>query len=42
MARVHYPEQMTAALMQPLIDASAKYQGFSTFPAREVIYASSR
>jgi NitT/TauT family transport system substrate-binding protein len=40
MARVHYPEQMTAALMQPLIDASAKYQGFSTFPAREVIYVS--
>ena len=26
MARVHYPEQMTAALMQPLIDASAKYR----------------
>jgi NitT/TauT family transport system substrate-binding protein len=42
MARVHYPEQMTPALMQPLIDTTAKYQGFSTFPAREVIYASPR
>jgi hypothetical protein len=29
-------------LMQPLIDASAKYQGFSSFPAQEVIYVPSR
>jgi NitT/TauT family transport system substrate-binding protein len=42
MARVHYPEQMTAALVQPLIDASAKYQGFASFPAQEVIYTPSR
>ena len=42
MARVRYAEQMTPALMQPLIDASAKYQGFNSFPAQEVIYVSSR
>jgi NitT/TauT family transport system substrate-binding protein len=42
MARVHFPEQMTPALMQPLIDASAKYQGFSSFPAQELIYVPAR
>ena len=38
MARSHYGEEMTAALMQPGIDTSAKYNGFATFPAAELIY----
>ena len=42
MARVHYAEQVTPALMQPLIDASAKYNGIKAFPAQELIYKPSR
>lgn len=42
MARVRYAEQMLPALMQPLIDVSAKYNKFSAFPAQEVIYAHPR
>ena len=38
MARNHYAEQLTPALMQPLIDAAAKYNGFKTFPAAELLY----
>lgn len=38
MARNHYAEQLTPALMQPLIDAAAKYNAFKTFPAQELIY----
>jgi len=38
MARNHYAEQLTPALMQPLIDAAAKYNGFKTFPAQELMY----
>jgi len=37
MARTHYAERLTPAVMQPLIDVSAKYNGFSTFPAEELI-----
>jgi len=33
MARSHYAEELTPAIMQPGIDASAKYNGFATFPA---------
>ena len=39
MTRVRYTEQMTPALMQPLIDVTAKYDGFATFPAQDLIYA---
>jgi NitT/TauT family transport system substrate-binding protein len=42
MARNRYGEQLTAALMQPLIDVSAKYNGFTAFPAQELIYTPSR
>jgi len=42
MARAHYGEQLTPALMQPLIDVTAKYNGFTAFPAQELIYAPSR
>jgi NitT/TauT family transport system substrate-binding protein len=37
MVRGHFAEQMTPALMQPLIDAAAKYNGFATFPAQELM-----
>ena len=42
MTRTRYAEQLTAALMQPLIDVAAKYNGFRTFPAQELIYTPSR
>jgi NitT/TauT family transport system substrate-binding protein len=42
MVRAHYAEQLTASVMQPLIDVSAKYNGFKTFPAQELIYTPSR
>ena len=37
MARSHYAEELTPALMQPGIDASAKYNGFPTFPASALL-----
>lgn len=43
MARARYAEQpLTPSLMQPLIDASAKYNDFSSFPAQELIYTPPR
>ena len=39
MARIHYADQLTPGLMQPLIDAAAKYAGFPTFPARDLMYS---
>jgi NitT/TauT family transport system substrate-binding protein len=39
MARAHYGEELAPALMQPLIDAAAKYNGFSPFPAQELLTA---
>ena len=38
MTRGRFAEQLGTASMQPLIDVSAKYNGFETFPARELIY----
>jgi len=38
MARTRFAELLTPNLMQPLIDVSAKYNGFDTFPAKELIY----
>jgi len=38
MTRSHYGEQLTQSLMQPLIDLTAKYGKFTTFPAEELIY----
>jgi NitT/TauT family transport system substrate-binding protein len=37
MVRGHFAEQMAPALMQPLIDAAAKYNGFAAFPAQELM-----
>jgi NitT/TauT family transport system substrate-binding protein len=37
MVRSHYAEEMTPALMQPGIDASAKYNNFPTFPASQLL-----
>lgn len=39
MARNHYAEELSASLMQPGIDASAKYNGFASFPASQVIFS---
>lgn len=39
MSRSRYSAQLTPALMQPLINISAKYNGFSPFPAQELIFA---
>jgi hypothetical protein len=41
MTRSHYAERLEPALLQPLIDVSAKYAKFNTFPAQELIYAPS-
>lgn len=38
MTRSVYADQLVPALMQPIIDVSAKYDGFTTFPAQELIY----
>jgi NitT/TauT family transport system substrate-binding protein len=38
MTRARFGEQLTPALMQPLIDVAAKFGGFSPFPARELIF----
>jgi NitT/TauT family transport system substrate-binding protein len=37
MARTRYGETLTPAVMQPLIDVSAKYNDFKAFPAQELI-----
>jgi NitT/TauT family transport system substrate-binding protein len=41
-ARVRFVENLTPALMQPIIDVSAKYNGFKSFPAQEIIYTRPR
>jgi NitT/TauT family transport system substrate-binding protein len=38
MTRSVYAEALTPASLQPLIDASAKYNGFAAFPAQEIIF----
>jgi len=42
MARGRYAEQLTPSVMQPGIDASAKYNNFTAFPASELIYSAPR
>lgn len=43
MTRTRFAEQpLTPSLIQPLIDASAKYNDFSRFPAQELIYTPPR
>lgn len=42
MIRAHYAEQMTPAVMQPLLDTAAKYNGFKPFPVQELIYKPAR
>jgi NitT/TauT family transport system substrate-binding protein len=42
MVRAHFADQLTPALMQPLIDVSAKYNGFARFPAEELLYTPPR
>lgn len=38
MERAQFAERLTAALIQPAIDVSAKYGGFAAFPADRLIY----
>ena len=38
MTRSRYAEQLTPALLQPVVDVSAKYNGFGRFPAQDLIY----
>jgi len=38
MTRARFGEQLTPALMQPLIDVAAKFGGFSAFPAQDLMY----
>ncbi|MGA2395808.1 MAG: ABC transporter substrate-binding protein [Candidatus Lustribacter sp.] len=38
MTRVRYANQLVPALMQPLVDVTARYGGFPTFPARELMF----
>jgi NitT/TauT family transport system substrate-binding protein len=40
--RVRFTDQLTPSMVQPLIDASAKYNGFKSFPAQDIIYAPGR
>ena len=42
MVRGHYAEELTPAIMQPGIDASAKYNGFTTFPASALLLPQTR
>lgn len=42
MSRVRYADGLTPALMQPLIDITAHYNGFATFPAQDLIFAAPR
>lgn len=38
MVHVRFAERLTAALIQPQIDVTAKYGSFATFPAQEIMY----
>jgi NitT/TauT family transport system substrate-binding protein len=42
MVRSHYAEELTPAIMQPGIDASAKYNNFPTFPAATLLLSQTR
>jgi NitT/TauT family transport system substrate-binding protein len=42
MSRAVFADQLTPALLQPLIDVNARYNKFSAVPAQELIYTPSR
>jgi NitT/TauT family transport system substrate-binding protein len=42
MVRSHYAEELTPGIMQPGIDASAKYNAFPTFPASALLLSQTR
>jgi NitT/TauT family transport system substrate-binding protein len=42
MIRVRFGDRLSAAAIQPQVDVSAKYAGFPTFPAQEIIVPSAR
>jgi NitT/TauT family transport system substrate-binding protein len=39
MVRVHFAETLSPAAVQPQVDTAAKYGGFTTFPAAQIVYA---
>ena len=40
LTRAHYAEQLLTPALQPLIDVAAKYDGFASYPAADLVYAS--
>jgi len=42
MIRVRFGDRLTAAAVQPQVDVSAKYAGFPTFPAQDIIVSGAR
>ena len=42
MVRVHFGERLSPAAVQPQVDLSAKYAGFPTFPAQDIIVSGAR
>jgi len=42
MTRVRYGERLTPAMLQPVVNAAAKYGNFTPFPAQELIYTPTR
>ena len=42
MTRSRYAEELTPALLQPLIDVAAKYEKFAPFPAQELLFVAPR
>jgi NitT/TauT family transport system substrate-binding protein len=42
MTRVRYASRLTPALMQPLVDLTAHYSGFASFPARDLMLGAER
>lgn len=42
MTRVRYGERLTAAMLQPIVNVSAKYGNFPVYPAQQLIYTPGR
>ncbi len=40
MTRISYPDRLTTAMIQPVIDVTARYGGGASFPASDLIYRS--
>jgi len=42
MTRVRYADHVTAAMIQPVVDVTAKYGKFAAFPTQDLLYAAPR